>query len=94
MSNRIEASSKLEILRTVETLTGKSIDAKLIDKIATGAKEHDLVQSGLEETMIYAYNEIREIKNRHDDGVDLRTAAFISAIDKIGVAYMSMGIFP
>ena len=93
MSNRIEASSKTEILRTIEQLTGKSIDQKTFDRVASGAQEHDLVRSGLEETMVSAYNQIRDIKNSYGD-VDLRTAAFISAIDKVAVAYMSMGIFP
>ena len=94
MSNRIEASSKTEILHTIEKLTGHTIDPQTFDRVAQGAREHDLVRSGLEETMLFAYNEIGEIKLRNGEEVDLRTAAFMSAIEKVAVAYMSMGIFP
>ena len=57
-----------------------------------GADEVDLVNSGLEETMVTAYNEINDIAKEKD--TDLRTAAFICAIDKVAVAYLEMGIFP
>lgn len=57
-----------------------------------GADERDLVDSGLEDTMITAYNEIKEIRDRHN--IDLRTAAFVSAISKIGQSYEQLGIFP
>jgi glutamate dehydrogenase (NAD(P)+) len=44
--------------------------------------------------MIFAYNEIREIKKQNSKITDLRTAAFVSGINKLGVAYQSLGIFP
>ena len=58
-----------------------------------GADEIDLVNSGLEDTMIVAYNQIAEIRNQHK-GVSLRTAAFINAIDKVAKSYLELGIFP
>jgi len=57
-----------------------------------GASEEDLVNSGLQDTMIESYCEIREIAMKHD--VDLRTASFINAINKVAVSYLEMGIFP
>ena len=59
-----------------------------------GPDEVDLVNSGLEDTMIVAYNQIRETQNRNGEEVDLRTALFINAIDKIATSYMELGIFP
>jgi glutamate dehydrogenase (NAD(P)+) len=57
--------------------------------------EEDLVNSGLEETMISACNELAEIERRTPRlGRDLRTAAYINAITKIGAAYLELGIFP
>jgi glutamate dehydrogenase (NAD(P)+) len=44
--------------------------------------------------MIQAYHEIREIKNKDKKIPDLRTAAFVCAIDKIATSYMALGIFP
>ena len=63
-------------------------------EIAHGADESDLVHSGLEDTMMNAYHGLREIRNQHDGKADLRTAAFIDAIDKIAVCYQDLGIFP
>ena len=58
-----------------------------------GAEEEDLVNSGLEETMSVAWHQIRDAQRKHPK-TDLRTAAFISAIDKIAVSYLELGIFP
>ncbi|HRU61147.1 MAG TPA: Glu/Leu/Phe/Val dehydrogenase, partial [Bacteroidia bacterium] len=74
--------------------TGKYLDARERSLLTRGADEIDLVRSGLEETMIFAYNEIREIRNRTSGISDLRTAAFVSGINKLGVSYQSLGIFP
>ena len=92
MSKRFEKRSAERILRSVEELTGDRFPEQVYEDVATGASEADLVNSGLEETMVYAYKEIRNIADR--EAVDLRTAAFINAIDKIGVAYGELGIFP
>ncbi len=40
-----------------------------------------------------AYHRLREIRKKHKT-VDLRTAAFIDAIDKIALCYGDLGIFP
>ena len=92
MSKRFEERSAERILESVENLTGKSFEDDVMREAAMGASEVDLVSSGLEETMVFAYNEIREIQKKHD--TDLRTAAFISAINKIATSYIEMGIFP
>jgi len=51
-----------------------------------------LVDSGLNDTMITAYNEINAI--RKELNVDLRVAAFLSAIRKVSRIYEIGGIFP
>ncbi len=92
MQKRFDQSLHANILVAVEKLTNKKFDEEMFRKIATGADEADLVISGLEETMIEAYHEIRE-KCRQKK-VDLRTGAFITAIDKVSVSYEELGIFP
>ena len=82
------------IISMVEQVTGRPVDKAQRALIARGADEVDLVRSGLEETMIGAYQEIREIWKGNKNVPDLRTAAFVCAIQKIGHDYMSMGIFP
>ena len=62
--------------------------------IAHGADEAELVYSGLEETMITSYHQIREILKQNKGITNLRTAAFKNAIDKIATCYFELGIFP
>lgn len=61
-------------------------------RMTEGGDERKIVDTGLMNTMTTAYQEIREIRNRH--GIDLRTAAFVSAIEKIARNYQYSGIFP
>jgi glutamate dehydrogenase (NAD(P)+) len=52
------------------------------------------VYSGLEETMIDSYRQVRAILDEIPGVPDLRTAAFIVAIRKIAEGYKSLGIWP
>jgi hypothetical protein len=52
-----------------------------------------IVNSGLEDTMIVAYQEIREALRRQPEVGDLRTAAFVTAINKVAIVYQELGIF-
>lgn len=92
MSKRFEQNAQQRLLGAVSEMTGHSLPKDVINEIVHGADEIDLVNSGLEETMITAYHEIREVSKRHQ--TDLRTGAFINAIDKVAVSYLEMGIFP
>jgi len=44
--------------------------------------------------MIPAYHEIRETRKQYGEEMDLRTAAFLNAINKVGRVYLELGIFP
>ncbi len=92
LSRRFEQRSNSEILKLVQNATGQTFNTDLVEKVAMGAGEADLVRSGLEETMISAYLEIRGLKQKHN--VDMRTAGFINAINKVAISYINMGIFP
>jgi glutamate dehydrogenase (NAD(P)+) len=92
MNKRFEQRSNQRIIQALSDAAGIKISDDAIRDLAHGAEEVDLVNSGLEETMITAYTEIRGLTKVHD--TDLRTAAFINAIDKVAVAYTEMGIFP
>jgi len=93
MEKRFEEKAARQILNAIEQATGTSFSDSEINDFARGADEIDLVNSGLEETMTKAYHEIREIKQRHE-GIDLRTASMVSAIDKIASVYKHRGLFP
>ncbi len=95
MSKRYEEGAARRLLQAVQQSTGKQLSEQEIGFYSEGPDEEDLVNSGLEESMVTAYHQIREIQERHGaDKVSLRTAAFISAIDKVARTYEEMGIFP
>jgi glutamate dehydrogenase (NAD(P)+) len=94
MSKRFEEASNLALLNAVEKLTGKQLTREEKLAVSHGGDEIDFVNSGLEETMVNAYNAVRQIRVSNPRIPDLRTAAFINAIDKIAVSYMQLGIFP
>ena len=94
MSKRHEMASELAMLRTIEAATGKQFSDEERKRLAKGPDEQDLVNSGLEETMIAAYHELVQTKEKHLGVPDLRIAAFLTAIHKVARSYMELGIFP
>ncbi len=93
MDKRFSENQNSQILRTVENLTGKAVSDIERKQLLHGPDEVDLVYSGLEDTMIGAYHEIRDTMISMNIP-DMRTAAFVVAINKVGVAYEELGIFP
>jgi glutamate dehydrogenase (NAD(P)+) len=93
MQKRFEQGAYGRLLSAVEGVTERKFTPEEIDRVTRGAGEEDLVNSGLEETMIGAYHPIREVWKQRGD-VDLRTAAMIVAIDKVAMSYEQLGIFP
>ena len=94
MHKRYEENANLNLINTMEAMTGVSLSPLQRNLVVKGASELELVNSGLEETMIRAYHEIREIRLMHPKIEDLRTAAFVGSIDKVAISYMNMGIWP
>jgi glutamate dehydrogenase (NAD(P)+) len=94
MEKRFNENINKTMLEVVEGATGKSVSERDRKIIARGADEIDLVRSGLEETMVTAYQQIRAVYEQHPDVPDLRTAAFVVAINKIASDYLALGIFP
>jgi glutamate dehydrogenase (NAD(P)+) len=82
------------ILGQIEELSGKQVSQKEKDFILHGPEEQDLVHSGLEETMISATREIMKIWLDNPAIPDMRTAAYVSAINKVAQSYNELGIFP
>lgn len=94
LEKRFEEMAFRRLLSAVENATEQKFNQEMIKLYSRGADEQDLVRSGLEETMAGSYQEIRNIQLRLGGNIDLRTAAFISAIDKIALCYAELGIFP
>jgi len=94
IEKRFDQNAYTNLVSTVEKLTGKTISVREKTLLTKGPDEVDLVRSGLEETMITAYGQIREIYKRKRTVTDLRSAAFINAINKVASDYMTLGVFP
>lgn len=94
MEKRFTENSNLNILQSIENMTGKKASKAERAIITHGPDEVDLVYSGLEDTMMGSYHEIRDIWFANKKIADMRTAAFVNSINKVGVSYMELGIFP
>jgi glutamate dehydrogenase (NAD(P)+) len=93
MGKRYEHATNASMLRAIEESTGRQFNDSERRLIVRGPDEHDLVNSGLEETMVGAYNEILDIRRKRNIPT-LRAAAFVDAIDKVARSYAELGIFP
>lgn len=94
MEKRFTENMNHHILGQIEELTGKQVTDKERSFILHGPEEVDLVHSGLEETMITATREIMDIWKSNPAIPDMRTAAYVCAINKVGTSYTELGIFP
>jgi glutamate dehydrogenase (NAD(P)+) len=94
LEKRFTENMNHHIVDMVENLSGKKISPVERDFIVHGADEVDLVRSGLEETMIMATREIVDVWQKTPAIPDLRTAAYVVAINKVATSYAELGIFP
>ncbi len=94
MEKRFNENVNAKILEEIEELSGKRVDDKARKLIKHGADEIDLVHSGLEETMINATREVIGVWDANPEIPDMRTAAYVVAINKVATTYAELGIFP
>ena len=93
IGKRYAEDSNARMAHLIEDATHIKFTEPQLRSVIKGAGEADLVDSGLQEIMVNAYHQIAEVKNQYKVD-DLRTAAFINAINKIAISYMDLGIFP
>jgi len=94
MEKRFNENMNAHIVGQMENLSGKKMTEKEREYIVHGADEVDLVYSGLEETMITATHEIMNEWKNNPDIPNMRTAAYVVAINKVATSYAELGIFP
>ena len=94
MDRRRQAATELRMLRAIEVATGRKFSEAERGSFVMVTDELAIVNSGLEDTMIVAYQGIRETLRRQPEMGDLRTAAFVTAINKVAIVYEELGIFP
>jgi glutamate dehydrogenase (NAD(P)+) len=94
INRRFEENNNLNLVNMVEGITGIALSPMQRSIIVKGASELELVNSGLEDTMIRSYHEIRETYIGNEKLDSMRTAALIAVINKIAVSYQNLGIWP
>lgn len=94
LEKRFTENLNTNILGQMEFLSGKKVKKEHRDIITHGPDEVDLVYSGLEETMVTAVNEVMECWKQNPAIPDMRTAAYVVAINKVATSYAELGIFP
>ena len=57
-----------------------------------GAGELELVRSGLDDTMRGALKSMRDLWHERENVDDLRTAAYLVAIEKVAASYKAKGL--
>ena len=97
MQRRQEEARSHLLLEELNRLFSESqipvkLSDRFVERYCKGAGELELVRSGLDDTMRLAYQSMREVWHRRNDVVDLRTAAYLVAIERIADSYTSKGI--
>lgn len=70
----------------------RDAESKGFAKTLSGASEEDVVFTALQYTMERSARQIMETAQRYNLGLDLRTAAYVSAIEKVFKVYHETGI--
>ncbi|MBW2504609.1 MAG: Glu/Leu/Phe/Val dehydrogenase [Deltaproteobacteria bacterium] len=86
---QFRAESAMDVL---EQALGGNVPEPLRQAFQKQADELNLVRSGLEDTMCEAYQEIRGVWRSREDVPDLRTAAYILAIERVAHYYTEYAI--
>jgi glutamate dehydrogenase (NAD(P)+) len=94
LQKRLEERDEANVVRAIERLTGKTVTDTERSVLVNGPGEEEIVNSGLEDTMIVSYHAVREALKREPALGDLRAAAFRTAIEKIARSYLELGVFP
>ncbi len=97
MQRRAEEARSRLLVEELERLSadkglGWTLARDFKDKFLTGSDELALVRSGLDDTMRTAYQSMREVWRGRGDVEDLRTSAYIVAIDRVAKTYRSKGL--
>ncbi len=90
-----EARAQLIIDELERLITEKglgALSARFKTEYLRGAGELELVRSGLDDTMRTAFQSMRAVWHGRDDVEDLRTAAYLVAIDRVAGSYRAKGL--
>jgi glutamate dehydrogenase (NAD(P)+) len=92
MERRHHEASHHILARSLESMTGASFPMETAKLFLEGAREIDLVRSGLDDIMRSAYGQIAAVRDSNPELPDIRAAAYSIAIGRCADAYGAIGI--
>ncbi|WP_245418566.1 Glu/Leu/Phe/Val family dehydrogenase [Cohaesibacter intestini] len=92
LDHQRQENQNRRIAEMLESMTGAKIPQDQWDSFVRGSDEIDLVRSGLGEMMRKAFERMLAIYQTRDGVPDLRTAAYILAIETVAKSYQVSGI--
>ncbi len=93
MISRHEELVKRELIEEMERLTQTKVPEDRLPRLIHGPREEELVIAALEQSMTTAYEKMQDFR-RSRALPDLRTAAFLLAMERVAESYDQHGIFP
>jgi len=93
MTRRYQQINNNRILDVITRLTGKTLPPEDASLLLQAPNEVDFVRTALENTMAISYEKIRDPWKQRALP-DLRTSAYLMAIERVANAYALDGIFP
>jgi glutamate dehydrogenase (NAD(P)+) len=92
MERRMQANRTQNAIEIFESILKGKIPDRLEGKVRLEMDELNLVRSGLEDTMREAYESMTKTRRDRDDVSDLRTAAYLIAVEKIAHYYVEYAV--
>ena len=93
MERRYDEKGHRTLARSLEMMTGQAFPKETEAEFFRGRREIDLVRSGLDDMMRSTYAELSHRWNDpKDPSIDIRSAAYALAINRIAEAYRAIGI--
>ncbi len=92
MQRRQEETRQSELMAEIEAMTNRKFGDMFRQNYKNGSKEIDLVRSGLDDTMRCSYECMRTVWRENEQCPDLRTAAYIVALQRVAQTYSSLNL--
>ena len=92
MERRMVETRSEAMINVFDQMLGKAVPPELALGLRREVDELNLVRSGLDDTMRNSYEQIRELWRAREDVPDLRTAAYMLAIEKIAHYYTNFAL--
>jgi len=93
MNKRYTEIHNRQLVDILNRLTDHTLNESDRELLSQGPHEYDYVRSALEETMVYSFRSLRKLQSERRLP-NLRTAAYVFALDRLASYYETAGIFP